>query len=161
IIFFKTPGVDPARALAGRNPNAQTLAEIRAQLGLDRPFPVQYGLMMKTIFITRDLLSYSNQGLKLVPEVFAATPPTLSLGLGAAGRRVGLAVGVGTAAALLRGTVFDPLLRVVALVGIPAPVFWVGQIGNMIPQGTLHNTFLFSWVPPLGYPPLLQGPPLW
>src|SRR5262249_45711623 len=45
IIFFKTPGVDPARALAGRSPNAQTLAEIRAQLGLDRPFPIEYGIM--------------------------------------------------------------------------------------------------------------------
>ena len=41
IIFFKTPGVDPARAIAGRNPNAQTVAEIRAQFGLDKPLPVQ------------------------------------------------------------------------------------------------------------------------
>ena len=36
-IFFKTPGVDPARAIAGRNPSPQVLAEVRAQLGLNRP----------------------------------------------------------------------------------------------------------------------------
>ena len=161
ILFFKTPGVDPARDGAGRSPNPQTLAEIRAQLGLNRPFPIQYGIMMKKIFITRDLVSYSNQGVRVVQEVFAATPATLSLVFGAAVLWVVLAIGVGIAAALLRGTVFDPLLMVVALVGVSAPVFWVGQIANMITQGALHNTFLFSWVPPLGYTPFTQDPLLW
>ncbi len=161
IIFFKTPGVDPARAIAGRNPNAQTVAEIRAQFGLDRPLPVQYGLMMKKIFISRDLVSYSNQGLKVVPEIAQATPATLSLVFGAALLWVVMAIGVGIAAALLRGTVFDPLLMVVALIGVSAPVFWVGQIANMLSQGILHDTFLFSWVPPLGYTPFTEDPLLW
>jgi peptide/nickel transport system permease protein len=161
IIFFKTPGVDPARAIAGRNPSAQTVAEIRAQFGLNRPLPVQYGLMMKSLFISRDLVSYSNQGVKVVQEVFAATPATLSLVFGAAALWVVLAIGVGIAAALLRGTIFDPLLMVVALIGVSAPVFWVGQIVNMISQGSLHDTFLFSWVPPLGYTAFTQSPTLW
>jgi peptide/nickel transport system permease protein len=161
IIFFKTPGVDPARAIAGRNPSAQVLAEIRAQFGLDRPLPVQYALMMKSLFISRDLVSYSNQGLKVVPEIAHATPATLSLVLGAAVLWVVIAIAVGIAATLLRGTIFDPLLMVVALVGISAPVFWVGQIANMISQGVLHDTFLFSWVPPLGYTPFTQNPALW
>jgi peptide/nickel transport system permease protein len=161
IIFFKTPGVDPARAIAGRNPSAQTIAEIRAQFGLNRPLPVQYGLMMKSLFISRDLVSYSNQGVKVVQEVFAATPATLSLVFGAAVLWVVLAIGVGIAAALLRGTIFDPLLMVVALIGVSAPVFWVGQIANMISQGSLHDTFLFSWAPPLGYTPFTQSPTLW
>jgi peptide/nickel transport system permease protein len=161
IIFFKTPGVDPARAIAGRNPNAQTLAEIRAQFGLDRPLPVQYALMMKRLFISRDLVSYSNQGLKVVPEIAQAAPATLSLVFGAAVLWVVLAIAVGIAATLLRGTIFDPLLMVVALVGVSAPVFWVGQLANMVSQGGLHGTFLFSWVPPLGYTPFTQDPALW
>jgi peptide/nickel transport system permease protein len=161
IIFFKTPGVDPARALAGRNSSPQILAEIRAQLGLNKPFFVQYGIMMKKIFITRDLVSYSNQGVLVVPEIAAAAPATLSLVFGAAVIWVVMAVGVGIAAALLRGTVFDPLLMVVALVGVSAPVFWVGQLANMVSQGGLHSTFLFSWVPPLGYTPFTQSPLLW
>src|SRR5205814_6048315 len=131
IIFFKTPGVDPARALAGRSPNAQTMAEIRAQLGLNRPFPIEYGIMMKKIFISRDLVSYSNQGVKVVPEIAAATPATLSLVFGAALIWVVVSIAIGVAAALLRGTVFDPLLMVLALIGISAPVFWVGQVANM------------------------------
>ena len=62
LIFFKTPGVDPARQIAGRNPSPQALTEIRHQFGLDRPVPVRYVIMMKKLFVTRDLVSYSNQG---------------------------------------------------------------------------------------------------
>src|SRR5262249_59061954 len=68
VIFFKTPGIDPARQIAGRNPSPQILTAIRHEFGLDRPFPVQYGLMMKRIFISRDLVSYSN-GTKVVQEI--------------------------------------------------------------------------------------------
>jgi peptide/nickel transport system permease protein len=161
VIFFKTPGVDPARAIAGRSPSAQVLAEIRAQFGLNRPLPVQYALMMKNLFISRDLVSYSNQGVRVVPEIAAAAPATLSLVFGAAVIWVVMSIAIGVAAALLRGTIFDPLLMVVALVGVSAPVFWVGQVANMITQGGLHSTFVFSWVPPLGYTPLTQNPALW
>ena len=48
VIFFKTPGIDPARQIAGRNPSPAVLAEIRHQFGLDRPFPIQYLLMMNS-----------------------------------------------------------------------------------------------------------------
>ena len=161
VLFFKTPGVDPARAIAGRNPSAQVLDEVRAQFGLDRPLPVQYALMMKSIFISRDLVSYSNQGVKVIPEIAAATPATLSLVFGAALIWVVMSIAVGIAAALLRGTVWDPLLMVVALIGVSTPVFWLGQVANMITQGSLHDTFLFSWVPPLGYTPFTQDPALW
>ena len=160
-IFFKTPGIDPARALAGRNPNAQTLAEIRAQFGLNRPLPVQYLLMMKQLFVTRSLVSYSNQGLLVVPEIAAAAPATLSLVFGAAVLWVVVAITMGVAAALLRGTWLDPVLMILALIGISAPVVWVGTLANYISQGKLHNTFLFSWVPPLGYTPFTQSPSLW
>jgi peptide/nickel transport system permease protein len=161
LIFFKTPGVDPARALAGRNPSPQVLAEIRAQFGLNRPLPVQYLLMMKQLFITRSLVSYSNQGLLVVPEIAAAAPATLSLVFGAAVLWVVLAIVMGVVAALMRGTLLDPVLMILALIGISAPVVWVGTLANYITQGKLHNTFLFSWVPPLGYTPFTQSPTLW
>jgi peptide/nickel transport system permease protein len=161
VLFFKTPGVDPARAIAGRNPSPQILAEIRHQFGLDKPVPVQYGLMMKDLFITRDLVSYSNQGQKVVPEIFAAAPATLSLVFGAAVIWVVMSIILGTAAALLRGTIVDPLLMILALIGISMPVFWIGEVANLITQSRLHDTFLFSWVPPLGYTSLTQSPVGW
>jgi peptide/nickel transport system permease protein len=161
VIFFKTPGVDPARAIAGRNPSPQALAEIRHQFGLDRPFPIQYGVMMDKIFITRDLVSYSNQGEKVVPEIFAAAPATLSLVFGATVIWVVAAIAMGVAAAVLRGTILDPLLMIIALIGISMPVFWLGEVVNLITQSRLHTSFLFSWVPPLGYTPFTQSPVLW
>jgi peptide/nickel transport system permease protein len=159
-IFFKTPGVDPARAIAGRNPSPQVLAEIRAQLGLNRPLYVQYGVMMKKIFITRDLVSYSNQGTRVVQEIFAAAPATLSLVFGAALIWIVMAIVMGVAAARLRGRIYDPILMVLALVGLSAPVFWVGQVVNLITQGSLHSS-VFSWLPPLGYTSFTTSPVLW
>jgi peptide/nickel transport system permease protein len=161
LLFFKTPGVDPARAIAGRNSNPQILAEIRAQFGLNKPLWVQYGLMMKSLFISRNLVSYSNQGVLVVPEIAQAAPATLSLVFGAALIWVVMAIVMGLAAALLRGTVYDPLLMILALIGVSTPVFWLGQVANLISQSALHNTFLFSWVPPLGYTPLQQNPAKW
>jgi peptide/nickel transport system permease protein len=161
VLFFKTPGVDPARAIAGRNPSPQIMGEIRHQFGLDKPFPVQYALMMKDLFISRDLVSYSNQGVKVVPEIFAAAPATLSLVFGAAVIWVVLSIVLGIAAALLRGTIVDPLLMILALIGISMPVFWAGEVANLITQSRFHDTFLFSWVPPLGYTSFTQSPVGW
>jgi peptide/nickel transport system permease protein len=161
VIFFHTPGVDPARKLAGRNPSPETIAAIKHQYGLDRPLPVQYVILMKKLFITRDLTSYSNQGQRVVPEIVAATPVTLSLVFGAAVIWVVAAIAMGLAAALLRGSIFDPLLMVLALIGISMPVFWLGEMANLVTQDRYHNTFLFSWVPPLGYTPFAQDPFMW
>jgi peptide/nickel transport system permease protein len=160
LIFFKTPGVDPARAIAGRNPSPQTLAEVRAQFGLDRPLVVQYGLMMKRIFISRNLVSYSDQGVLVVPEIFAASQATLSLVFGAAAIWIVMAIVMGVAAARLRGRIYDPLLMILALIGVSTPVFWLGQVVNLITQGKLHHS-VFSWLPPLGYNSFGASPVLW
>ena len=69
LIFFATPGVDPTRSLAGRNPTPETVAAVRHQFGLDRSKPEQYVLMMKRLFISRDLVSYGNQALRVVPAI--------------------------------------------------------------------------------------------
>jgi peptide/nickel transport system permease protein len=161
MIFFHTPGIDPVRQIAGRNPSASAVREIRHQFGLDRPLPVQYLLMMKKIFVTRDLVSYSNQGQKVVPEIVQATPATLSLVFGAAVIWVVVAIAMGMAAAVFKGTLIDPILMILALIGISMPVFWVGELANLITQSRFHDTILFHWVPPLGYTPLTQDPGEW
>jgi peptide/nickel transport system permease protein len=161
MIFFHTPGIDPVRQIAGRNPSASAVREIRHQFGLDRPLPVQYLLMMKKIFVTRDLVSYSNQGQKVVPEIVQATPATLSLVFGAAVIWVVMAIAMGMAAAVFKGTLIDPVLMIIALIGISMPVFWVGELANLITQSRFHDTILFHWVPPLGYTPLTQDPGEW
>jgi peptide/nickel transport system permease protein len=161
LIFFATPGIDPTRQLAGRNPTPETVAAIKHEFGLDRSLPVQYALMMKRLFISRDLVSYGNQALEVVPAITSAAPVTFSLVIGAAVIWVVFSILTGLLAVVLKGTVFDPLLMILALIGISMPVFWLGEIANLITQDRLHDTFLFSWVPPLGYTPLTQNPWQW
>jgi peptide/nickel transport system permease protein len=161
VIFFAIPGVDPSRQMAGRNPTPETVKAIKHEFGLDRPLPVQYVLVMKHLLITRDLQSYNNRGVEVVPQILRATPVTFSLIIGASIIWVVVSVIVGVAAAVLRGTLWDPLLMALALIGIAMPVFWVGEVANLLTQDRWHDTFLFSWVPPLGYTPLTEDPVLW
>jgi peptide/nickel transport system permease protein len=161
LIFFATPGVDPARQLAGRNPSPATVAAIRHEFGLDRPLPVRYALMMKRLFISRDLVSYGNQALKVVPAITSAAPVTFSLVIGAAVLWVFFSILLGLLAVVFKGTIVDPLLMILALIGISMPVFWLGEMANLITQDRLHDTFLFGWVPPPGYTPLTQNPWQW
>jgi peptide/nickel transport system permease protein len=161
LIFFATPGADPAARIAGRNATPQVLAAVRHDFGFDRPLPVQYVLMMKRLFITRDLASFVNRGQLVIPEIVDATPVTLSLVLGAAVVWVVGGVALGMTAAMTRGTLLDRALMLLGLIGISMPVFWVGEVANLITQSRLHDTFMFRWVPPLGYTPLSQDPWLW
>jgi peptide/nickel transport system permease protein len=121
---------------------------------------VQYGLMMKRMFVTRDLISYGSH-TKVIPEIAAAAPVTFSLVIGAALIWVVFSILTGVAAAVFRGTIIDPILMIIALIGISMPVFWLGEVVNLLTQSRLHGFFLFSWVPPLGYTPLTQDPLMW
>jgi peptide/nickel transport system permease protein len=161
LIFFATPGVDPAARIAGRNADQETLKAVRHDFGLDRPLPVRYALMMKKLFITRDLTSYVNRGAKVIPQVTQAAPVTLSLVFGAAVIWVIASIGMGMLAGVFRGRPIDTIVMVVGLIGISMPVFWLGEVVNLFTQSRLHDTFAFSWVPPLGYIPFSQSPFGW
>ncbi len=161
LIFFATPGIDPARQLAGKDPSPATLLAIRRDFGLNRPLPVRYLEMMKHLLVDRDLKSYTNSGVKVIPEIAAAAPVTLSLVLGASVIWILASVALGVAAAVWRGSVWDRVLMVVALVGISMPVFWLGEVVNLFTQDRWHSFFLFSWIPPLGYTSLTTDPLLW
>ena len=161
LIFFAIPGVDPSRSLAGRNPTPETVAAVKHEFGLDRPLPIRYALLMKRLFISRDLVSYGNTAVKVVPELTAAAPITFSLIIGAAIIWAVLGITIGVLAVVAKGTILDPLIMVLALIGISLPVFWLGEVANLLTQDRLHDTFLFSWVPPLGYVPFTVDPWQW
>jgi peptide/nickel transport system permease protein len=159
-IFFATPGADPAARIAGRGAGQETLAQVRGSFGLDRPLPVQYGLMMRHLFVDGDLTSYVNHGAKVLPQVRAAVPVTFSLVGGAAVIWAVLAVLAGSAAARSRGTWSDPVIMMLGVVGMSLPVYWLGEVVNLITQSRLHDS-VFAWVPPLGYAPLSDGVGAW
>jgi peptide/nickel transport system permease protein len=161
LIFFATPGADPSSRIAGRNAAPETLAQVRHDFGLDRPLPVQYALLMKKLFITRDLTSFQNRGQLVVPQLVEATPITLSLVIGGAVLWVIGGIAVGLAAAATKNSILDRTLMILGLIGISMPVFWLGEVLNLITQSRLHDIWLFSWVPGLGYKELLKQPWEW
>ncbi len=160
-IFFATPGTDPAARIAGKNAAPETLAAVRHDFGLDRPLPVQYVILMKRLFVTQDLTSFMNRGEQVMPQITAALPVTLSLVGGAAVLWVAGALAIGLAAAAARGSWLDRMLMVIGLVGISMPVYWLGAVMNLVTQSRWHDTWLFSWVPPLGYVPFSESPRGW
>lgn len=160
-IFFATPGADPAARIAGKNAAPETLAAVRADFGLDRPLPVQYALLMQRIFVTQDLTSFMNRGEQVMPQIAAALPVTLSLVAGAAVLWVAGALAIGLAAAAARGRWLDRALMGLSLIGISMPVYWLGAVMNLVTQSRWHDTWAFSWVPPLGYVPFFENPKGW
>jgi len=161
LIFFATPGSDPAARIAGRNASQETVEAVRHEFGFDRPLPVQYYFMMKRLFVTQDLASFVNRGMKVVPEVTAAAPVTLSLVFGAAVLWLIGGVVVGTVSAMARDSLLDRGLMVLALIGVSMPVYWLGEVMNLVSQSRFHDSWLFSWVPSLGYKPLFSDPVGW
>ena len=84
LIFFATPGVDPAARIAGRSASPRRAARRSPRSSdLIDPLPIRYGLMMYHLFIKQDLTSYVNIGDKIIPQITAAAPITLSLIFGA------------------------------------------------------------------------------
>ena len=161
LIFFATPGSDPASRIAGRGASPEILEAVRKSFGLDQPFYVQYFVLMKKIFITGDLTSFVNRGWKVVPAVMDTIPVTLSLVIGAAVLWVIFGMLIGIVAAATRGSWLDKLLMILGLIGISMPVFWLGEVMNLVTQSRYHDTWMFSWVPPLGYKNLSDDPKGW
>jgi peptide/nickel transport system permease protein len=116
--------------------------------------------MMKHLIVSQDLTSYVNRGAKVLPQLTQAIPATLSLVFGAA--IIWLLVGIffGIAAASSKRKWMDPTISFLGIVGISLPVYWLGEVVNLITQSKLHNS-VFSWVPPLGYVPLTENPFQW
>nr|WP_287301090.1 ABC transporter permease [Mesorhizobium sp.] len=90
-----------------------------------------------------------------------AIPVTLSLVGGAAVLWVLGGLVVGVIAGATRGTFIDRALMILSLIGASIPVFWLGEVANLLTQSRWHDTWLFSWVPPLGYIPLTKDPWGW
>lgn len=160
LIFFATPGVNPAARIAGRSASPQILAQVSREFGLNRPLPIRYLLMMDHLFIKQDLTSYVNIGDRVVPQITQAAPVTLSLVVGAA--VIWLVVGVagGVIAAANQGKFIDPLIMFLGIAAVSVPAYWLGEVVNLLTQSKFHSS-IFSWVPPSGYVSITTSPSQW
>ena len=128
VIFFMLPSADPAALRAGRQPTPELVELIRKQLGLDRPWYVQFGDYLKGLVLHFDLgYSYSNQ-VPVRQLIFERMPATISLAAGAAVVWITIGVTVGLISSYWPRSTADRVAMGASLVAISAPVYWLGLV---------------------------------
>ena len=143
------PG-DPALILAGEERgDPQVLAQIRSELMLDRPIPVQYGAWLLRL-LHGDLGFSWRIREPVLHLILQKLPVTLQLGVMAFIIAVAIGVPLGVVSAVRRDRPADWLSNAVALAGISTPNFWLGIL--MI----LLFSVKLGWLPPSGYVPLTE-----
>jgi peptide/nickel transport system permease protein len=118
---------DPVRQIAGRSATAETVENIRRQLGLDQPFVVQYWRYL-TGLVQGDLGRSYLQKSEVSVLIASRLPATLLLMAGAVFCELLFGLTMGIVAALKRGTVTDNTLMIASFVGVSAPQFVVGLL---------------------------------
>jgi peptide/nickel transport system permease protein len=159
VIFYLLPSADPAQLRAGRQPNPALVAQIRHNLGLDKPWYTQYFHYMRRLVLHFDFgYSYqSNVSVKTL--IFDRLPATVSLTIGAAVVWLVAGIAIGTISAVRRRSLFDRAAMGGALVAISAPVFWLGLLSLFLFAKDIGKVHIF---PGAGsYVPLSQDPTKW
>jgi len=143
------PG-DPAEMLLGPEANAESIAQLRADLGLDRPLVVQYaawaGRMVQGDFGRSTVLNR-----EVFPEILKRFQATLILTAGALAFAMVVGIGIGILAAAWQHSVFDSVAMLVALAGLSMPLFFTGIASILIFAMELR------WLPSAGMMPPRGG----
>jgi len=120
------PG-DLVDALTAEAPSVDAAfkAELRAELGLDRPVPVQFALYMWSVLKFDFGYSYL-YSLPVIQVIWERVGATFLLMLSSIGLAVTVSVALGVYAARKVNTLADNLVMIAALVFYATPVFWIG-----------------------------------
>ena len=141
---------DPVALLAGESATPEQIAELRTQLGYDRPLHVQLvsyyadllrGDLGTSLYTTRPILDDLNHRL----------PATIELTLAAMLVSVLVGIPLGVLSALYRNSVLDHVLRVVTVSGLAIASFWLGIMLQLLFAMELELTPLNGRI--AGFPP--------
>lgn len=143
-MMYFTPG-DPARIMLGEAAAEADVIRLRAELGLDDPFLVQFGRYVKDAVVHQDIgRSYTTKRpvLELIMTRFPST-----LKLAALGIMVAVIIGIptGIISATKQYSLFDNVAMVVALLGVSMPNFWQGLMMILV-----FSVYL-GWLPSSGF----------
>ena len=143
VLLYLLPA-DPARQIAGRSATAETVDNIRRQLGLHLPFHEQY-LGYLTNLLQGNLGRSYIQKTEVTELILSRLPATLLLMAGAIGCELLIGLPAGILAAVKRGKFADNAIMIASFVGVSAPQFVVGIL--------LLYVFAvqFGWFPIGGY----------
>lgn len=123
-VLFVLPG-DPAQIILGIHATPESLARLRAELGLDRPFFTQYADWVGNLLLGRSALSihYKMPVFELVASRLAVTGPLALLAMLFA---VAFAIPLGIYAARHQNRPQDLAVMAFTQVGLATPEFWLG-----------------------------------
>jgi peptide/nickel transport system permease protein len=141
--MYVVPG-DPVRILMGQRGDPATIALIRKEMGLDDPIMTQYFRFLGNILRGNFGRSYATNR-EVLPEILSRFPATLKLALASMVIATAIGLGAGIISATKQYSFFDYSSMVTALMGVSAPVFWVGLLLMWIFGYTL------GWLPISGY----------
>ena len=125
-----TPG-DPAVVMLGEHATPERVAELREQLGLNRPLLVQYGRYVWNV-AHGDLGTSIRGKTPVLGEILARFPSTLQLTVAAMLIATVGGVALGTLAALTRSKMVNGATMVAAFVGIAIPDFFLATVLIML-----------------------------
>ena len=118
---------DPATIIAGPDARPEVLAQIREELGLDRPIPVQFIDYIGRVLqgdLGRSIISNKS----VLEELGETIGPTAELMVAAMILAVPIGLLLGTLAAVRRGTAVDRVIMAVSVAGVSMPVFFIGLL---------------------------------
>ncbi|HZX46694.1 MAG TPA: ABC transporter permease [Clostridia bacterium] len=127
VVFILTsivPG-DPARIIAGKTADPETIQRIREELGLDRPLWEQFTDFFKGV-LTFDLGRSYRNNRPVTQVIMERLPLTAKLAVSSTALAVVAGVSLGVVSAVKKDFMLDHGGRVLALLGISAPSFWIG-----------------------------------
>jgi peptide/nickel transport system permease protein len=153
LIFVKLPPGDPARrATGGRGASAEQIEAARHAFGLNRPVLTQYARFAKGLvpwpglWMNREVYFSYGSNVPVWEVIKERLPVTLILAFGAAVVWLAMGIPIGIISAIKRRSWFDRAGMVFALVGVSAPVFWLGLIFLFI------FWYKLGWLPGSGIP---------
>ena len=145
------PG-DPAVVMAGIGAELAVIEGIREELGLNKPWPVQYWRFIGGLLTGR--LQAMTYHRPVWSVIFQRLPATIELGLFALIISLTISIPAGMLSAIYRNSVLDYGVTTVALMGISIPVFWFalmlmlvfGVVLRVLPvSGRGASIALFGW----------------
>jgi len=152
VIIRIAPG-DPVLTYAGEDPNPETIAAVRAQLGLDQPVPIQYAAWLSRA-LQGDLGRSFQTHQRVTEAIIERLPVTFELGLAALLISVTVALVVGTISAIKRNSAVDLLTTSFTIAGGSFPNFYLGLLLILLFAYVVPGHIL----PPGGFTPFSTDP---
>ncbi len=118
---------DPVTLLAEPGARAEDLARVRTEWGLDRPWPVQYLAFAKNV-VTGRLGTSFNYEMPVSTLYFQRLPNSLELALAATMISFFIGIPAGIISAVKVNTPWDSFGKIIALLGLAIPGFWLGLV---------------------------------